>query len=377
MTRKSCRVMVFGTSLLLTAAVLAADTTPTADEADRETQHLLEQLKRVGDQILGNTQSPNLYRFQLDQGEILMKLAARSKPDGRDGWLRMAIDSYATAVSQAPENIPNVNEWMGQVANYVARNYPGSGVHSYIAYKSVYADHTRNLVKNGSDPGKVRDVLCERLMDFARNNPKAVEAPKAVLEVIEINETAKKVDAAKVACRFLMAAYPSDPMAKKAKETMWRLGLEGEQIDLKLPLLYSGTINAEETFDLQSVRGRLAVLYFWSSATAVDTDFSDLRDLGDKYRRLGLEVVFINTDATAAAGREYLSNKLTGGTHVFQKGGVEGEVTGRYGIRTLPETLLISTEGTLISRSANPSGIESGVVKLLGPVSNNSALRRR
>ncbi|MGL4553014.1 MAG: TlpA family protein disulfide reductase [Gemmataceae bacterium] len=370
MTRNFCTALALGVAVL--AAAQAAEMT--ADDADRETQQLMDQLKKTGDQILANTQSPNLYRHQLDQGEVLMRLAARSKPDGRDSWLKMAIDSYATAVSQAPENMPNPHEWLGQVSSHVARTYPSSTVQSYIAYKAVYAEHVRAVVKGGADAGKAQDRLCDRLMAFARAHPKAAEAPKAVMEVIEANEAAKKIDAAKAACRYLGATYPADPLAKKARETMWRLGLEGEVIELKLPLLYpSGA--SDETFDLQSVRGRVTVVYFWTASNAADADFGELRDLGDRYRRQGIEVVFVNADATPTAGRDYLSNKLTGGTHVHQKGGVEGEVTARYGIRTLPETLLIGADGALVARATNPSGVEAGVVKQLGPV--QSQPRRR
>jgi hypothetical protein len=360
-------MMALTTAILLSAVALAADATPTADDADRETQQLMDQLKRVGEQILANTQSPNLYRLQLDQGEVLMRLAARSKPEGRDGWLRMAIDSYATAVSQAPENIPNAHEWLGQVSAHVRRSYPTSTVHTYIAYKAVYAGHTRTLVKGGVDAEKAQALLCDRLMAFARANPKAAEAPQAVMEVIEASEAAKRTDAARAGCRYLSATYPNDPLAKKAKATLWRLGLEGEVIDLKLPLLYPNGVT-EDVFDLRTQHGRTTVVYFWSSVTATDADFHELREIGDHYRRQGLEVVFVNTDATPQVGRDHLSNKLTGGTHLYQKGGVDGEVTARYGIRALPETLLLGAEGELLARATNPAGLESALTKRLGPL---------
>jgi hypothetical protein len=375
MTRTLSRMMACTAAIVLSAVALAADVPPTADDADRETQRLMDQLKRVGEQILANTQSPNLYRLQLDQGEVLMRLAAKSRPEGRDGWLRMAIDSYATAVSQAPENIPNAHEWLGQVATYVSRSYPTSTVQTYIAYKAIYAHHHRSLSKNGVDAEKAQALLLDRLMAFARANVKAPEAPQVVMDVIEASEAARKIDAARSACRYLSATYPKDALAKKAKETLWRLGLEGEVIDLKLPLLYPNAVS-DDVFDLRTQHGRTTVVYFWSSATATDADFHELREIGDHYRRQGLEVVFVNTDATPQAGRDHLSNKLTGGTHVYQKGGVDGEVTARYGIRTLPETLLLGADGELLARANNPAGLENALAKRLGPLFTGNQKRR-
>lgn len=365
MTRKVCWLIAL-TGACLTAAIARAADVPAVNDDGRETQVLLDKLSKLSEQLVTGAQSPTAYRLQLDQGDVLMKLAVKTK-EGRDGWLKMAVDAYANAASQAPDAEAHASRWLEQVSAYVAQTFPGTNLTSYIAYKQVQVDHLRAIARNNTeDPAKVQERLCERLVAFADAMPRAPEAPKALIEVAEAREMMRKVDAARATYRTLLARYPGSAAAKTARESLWRLGLEGEVIEMKLPQLYGRP--GEPAFDLKDLRGRAAVVYFWSSTSPeVAEDVQVLREIGDRYRRHGLEVVFVNVDAAPEAGREYLSNRLTGGTHVYQAGGVNAGVTAHYGIKSLPETVLIGTDGALVSHATHAAGIDAAVIKLLGP----------
>jgi hypothetical protein len=207
---------------MIGAVSLAGPGAPPAADSERETQVLLDKLKVAGEQVVANIQSPQAYRFHLEQGDVLMKLAARCKPEERDSWLRMAIDSYASAAGQAPQNVPQADQWLAQIAVYIAKSYPTSAVGTYITYKEVHTNHLRTVMKEGEDAGKANDRLCEWLMDFARRNPQAPEAPKAVLEVAEALEAVKKIDGARDAYRFLSETYATGPLAKACANTLAR-----------------------------------------------------------------------------------------------------------------------------------------------------------
>src|SRR5688500_12727268 len=67
--------------------------------AERESQALLDQLGKVGEAILKDTGSEQSWRLQNQQAALMIRLAglATSRHE-RDRWLRMAVDSYASAV---------------------------------------------------------------------------------------------------------------------------------------------------------------------------------------------------------------------------------------------------------------------------------------
>lgn len=363
MTRTFSWLLAIAGPCLIGATVLAANPAAVADDG-RETQVLLDRLSKLSEQIVASAQSPHAYRLQLDQGEVLVKLASRTK-EGRDGWLRMAIDSYANAACQAPDAERQAGQWVMQVANYIAQTFPDANLTAYVMYKQVHVDHLRTLARNGGDTTRAHEDLCRKLIAFAESMPTTPEAQKALIEVAEAHEALKKTAEAKATYRALAAKYPGTATEKTARAAIWRLGLEGEVIELKLPQLYARP--GDPSFNLKDLRGKPVLVYFWSSASeGASEDLQMLREIGDRHARHGLEVLFVNLDATPEVGKEYIANRLTGGTHLHQPGGVEGEVTARYGIKTLPETVLIGKDGALISRTSRPAGIDAAVTNLLG-----------
>ena len=69
---------------------------------DPELQRLLDKLSALSDVIGRNAQSADVWRTQLEQAGVLLQVAARSKADEQENWLRMAIDSYYSAAIQSP-----------------------------------------------------------------------------------------------------------------------------------------------------------------------------------------------------------------------------------------------------------------------------------
>src|SRR2546423_9266477 len=124
MSRKLCWLIAL-TGACFTAALAYAADVPAVTDDGRETQVLLDRLSKLSEQIVAGAQSPQAYRLQLDQGDVLMKLAGRTK-EGRDGWLKMAVDSYANAATQAPDAEAHAARWMEQVSAYIAQTFPGT-----------------------------------------------------------------------------------------------------------------------------------------------------------------------------------------------------------------------------------------------------------
>ena len=72
------------------------------------------------------------------------------------------------------------------------------------------------------------------------------------------------------------------------------------------------------------------LVYFWSSTSAdAAEDFDALKQLTDRLAGRGLEVVYVNIDGDPAAAKTFLSGRLMAGTHLYQKGGLDGAIAER------------------------------------------------
>ncbi len=344
--------------------VPTAQPTPAAPAAedDRELQGLLQKLSELSEIVGRNAESPQVWPHQVAQGEVMLRIAARSKGKEREDWLRTAVDSHYSAAVQAPDSDPSARQRLEQLSEEIARAFPGSAVSSYAALQEVQADYVRMLTKNGDDPTKAQLHLRNRLVRFAEERPTAPEAPKAVMEAGQLSESLKKPEEARQCYRYLADRYAGTPVGRKAVGSLWRLGLEGEPMRLALPLLFPTGASGDQPFDLAQMRGKIAIVYFWSCTSArASDDFQALKALTDRYRDRGLEAVYVNLDNDANQARLFLSGRIMAGTHVFQHGGLDSPVAERYGIKALPEVFLIGRDGKLMRHSLQVPQVEAAI----------------
>ena len=91
--------------------------------------------------------------------------------------------------------------------------------------------------------------------------------------------------------------------------------------------------------------GKLVLVYFWSSTSArAAEDFNALKQVTDRFVGRGLEVVYVNMDGDPAAAKTFLSGRLMAGTHLYQKGGLDGAIASAAGFcRCLTPSLSAET----------------------------------
>jgi hypothetical protein len=372
---------VLGSSLLLATAALNAQSpystrpispvvqvaapTATMSEADRETQALLERLTALSDHIVRNIQSPDIWRYQVQQVEVLLKLVSHGKGEERDRWLRMAIDSCFSAAVQSPENEGTAMRWLGQLPSRIATLFPGCPLSAYAARQEVQADYTRMLARQGADVVKAQEHLCERLLGFAQQYPTSPEAPKALLEAAQMSETNKKTEPACNCYRQVIALFPGTLLARKAEGSLCRLNPGREPLHLALATLYTAD-GTEQVYDVKELRGQHVIVYFWSTeCPSAGEDLQALKMLTDRYQYKGLTVVYVNLDNEASKAKAFLSGKLTSGVHLYQKGGLESITAERFGLQGLPHLFVLDKDGRVIEHTTLASQIVAAVPTLM------------
>ena len=376
MMRVSKWIPTVGITLLFAANLPASPPAAGPDESaavyrtvgddDREMKPLLDRLSELSRLISENAQSPQAWRYPLEQAEILLRLAARSQGEERDKLLRMAIDSYYSAAVLSPGDQPAAYERLQRLPEQIARALPGNPLAQYAMLQEIQADCTRVLEKNGGDRDKAQEHRGTRLMRFARENIQSPEAPGAILEAAQISESLGANEEACRCYRYLSENFPGHAAGRKAGGALWRLGKIDGPVRLEMPLLYAPSGDAP--FDLAQLRGKLVVVYFWSSTDAhAAGDFLALKQLTDRYGSRGVEVVYVNMDDDPARGRAFLSGQLTAGVHLYQSGGLAGAAAERYGILELPHAFLVGKDGTLLGHSLPAAQLESHVNQHLHP----------
>jgi hypothetical protein len=339
----------------------AAAPAPAAASEDQSIKPLLDRLTALSERISREAQSPLAWRAHLEQADVMLQLAARARPEERDGWLRMAVDSHYSAAAQSPANDPLAAQRLAQLPAWIAQAFPGSPVVSYAALQEAQAEYVRAQMAAPDHPEQAQERLRDGLLRFVLAYPAAPEATKAVMDAARLFEEANKAEDARRCYRYLCERYAGQAAGREAAAALWRMGREGEALHLKLPELYAIGAAKDLLFDLDQMRGKLVLVYFWSSADArAAEDFQALRRLTDRYQYRGLEVVYVNME-DPDQGRAFLSGKLTAGVHLSQPGGLDGPVAQRYGLPSLPQACLVGPDGTLLRHAAQPEQLEAEI----------------
>lgn len=363
-----------GSSLLITANTFASfpekprggvsrpHSAAVAVAGEQQLRPLLDRLSELSQLIEGSSQSPQLWQYHLEQGEVLLRLATLSQQTERESVLRMAVDAFYSAALLSPRERPIASERLRQLPQRLAQVFPGNPAILYAVLQEIEADCARVLEQNGGDRVKSEEHRCRRLLLFAHEYPQAPEAPKAVLQAAHIRESLGQNEEAGRCYRYLVEHFPNDPAGRKAAGALWRLGQDHQPMELELPLLYASSSSLHNTFNLEELRGRLVVVYFWTCTNPrAAEDFQILKQFTDRYVDWGLQVVYVNMDADPAEARAFLSDRLTSGIHCYQAGGLDGPIAERYGLQEVPQAFLIDRDGTLLKHSLPASRLETAV----------------
>jgi hypothetical protein len=328
-------------------------------------QPLLDRVSALSDLVTRNNESPQVWHYLLEQSEVLQQLARRSTGAERDNLLHMAVDCCHGAAVRSPDGETTAVRRLVELPGQLARAYPGNPIVTYAAMQEVRAEFMRLQAKNPEHPEVAQDHLRHKLVEFATSHSSTPEAPQAILEAAQLSETLGRTDDARRCYRHLIEQCPGQPVARKAAGALWRMGLDGEPVQIELPELYAPDASVESAaaaVSLDSLHGKLTVVYFWSSACShALEDLDALKVLTERYHSRGLETVYVNMDADAAQARTFLAGRLTAGTHLYQRGGQDGVIAERYGVQTLPQVFLVGPDGKLIKHTVPVSALEPDV----------------
>ena len=364
-------VLLVGLSLLAGAAPPAAapnnPSVPDPQQAaeDAALRQLVDELEKVG-ALLARAKGPaEIVQHNLRQAELIVQISNRSKPEEREPWLRQLADCLSAAAQSSPANDRTAYQRLLGLEEYIARNMPGSALAAYVAYREIQAAGANQATASEKELHQLQAQWRDRLARFVQTYPQAEEAPGALLELGMACELMGQEAEAKRWFRQLAQQYPNSPLAAKADGAVRRLELEGQMLQLALPKLD----DPNEAFDIDQLRGKVVVVYFWASwDKRCAEDFARLKQLVNRFGDDRVGVLGVNLDARPEEATAFLSGRLAPGVQVFQKGGLEGRTAKRYGLLTLPTLILVDRDGKVASRKVEVGKLEYRIEQLLKPV---------
>jgi glutathione peroxidase-family protein len=331
--------------------------------SDPEVQKLVEKLTKLDQQAPANSPGPSaeVMRHYLARADVLEAIVAKVKPQEREPWIRQVADSLGTAAQASPPGDSTALERLRNLEAQLVKYMPGHNLTAYITFREMQAD-LADKVNKKKDFNTVQTEWMERLAKFVQAYPRAEDTPDALLQAGMAAEFLNKEVEAKNWYGQLVKNYSDKPQAKKAEGSIRRIDLEGKPFKLAGPLLADTNV----AFDIDQLAGKAVLVYYWASYNNnLQGDFAKLKSLLDTYGPKGLEVVCVNLDTDVETAQRVQRTMSPVGTHLYQKGGLEGKLATDYGITMLPNLFLVGKDGKVVNRSAQIANVDEDLKKLL------------
>jgi hypothetical protein len=332
--------------------------------SDPEVQKLVEELTKLDkDAPVGEGgPSPAVTKHHLARADVLEKIVGKVKAQEREPWIRQVADSLSTAAQSSSGEDMAALERLRSLEEQLAKHMPGHNLTAYVTFREMQADYSRKIGNKPSDFNKVQQEWLDRLSKFVQTYPKGEDTPDALLQAGMVAEFLSKEVDAKNWYGQLARNFEDKPQAAKAKGAIERLNLEGQSLKLGGVLLD----DAATAFDMDKVRGKVVLVYYWASWNSQSAgDFAKLKSLADSYGPKGFEVVCVNLDSTPEEARKFVKSSSAVGTHLYQAGGLEGKLATDYGILVLPQMFLVGKDGKVVNRNPQTGNVEDDIKKQL------------
>ncbi|MFQ3650781.1 MAG: TlpA disulfide reductase family protein [Gemmataceae bacterium] len=174
----------------------------------------------------------------------------------------------------------------------------------------------------------------KKIVAYLDDHPKYVPAADALRGLLPLLELAGDTQTRDVVLRRVAENLPEHPLARVAA---LRLAV-GKPFDMPLPASVGS---------LKERKGKVVLIHFWASwcvPCAVEVEI--LRELRDKHKEK-IDLIGIALEEKEAASKRFLARTKADWKQVLGKPALE--LGRKYGIESLPTTLVIDTEGKLHS----------------------------
>ena len=280
-----------------------------------------------------------LAKFHRDRiGLLGAVVKAASGADEQLNYGRQIVDSLGAAIQTGffPQGVAALDELIAKKDKVAA----------YAAFRKIAAEFALKNDEPGSNPLVNQKKWMADLKDFIDKNPKADEAPDALIQLASAHEFNAEEDEARKFYTLLSQTFPASDAGKKGAGALRRLDLVGKSLALKGPGLKG------EMVDVSSLQGKTVMVAFWATwAEPVKRDMPELTKIYQKYRPNGFEIVGVSLDNDRADLDRFLKENSLSWPEIFEPGGMESRLATDFGIISLPTMILVDAKGKVVNRN--------------------------
>jgi len=292
--------------------------------------------------------------YNLKRVALIEKILEQVKEPEKETWIKQLFDNLSAAYQAGHTgSLAKLTERRDQIV----RAMPGSNLAAYGVYREMWASYAEKLISK--DAAKVQVEWLGKLDKFVQAYPKADDTPEALWQLAMGSEYSGKDAEAKGWYQQIYQSFPAHPLAAKAKGSETRLDLIGRPLELSGPQMSGGN------FDIASLKGKVVLVYYWSSSVSVcERDFDTLKRFRTAHAK-DLELVCVNLDENAADASKFLQRAQVPGIHLYQPGGLNSPFATQYGINGLPHLFLVGKDGRVLDRTLQVGDVQNALNKAL------------
>ncbi|SIO65291.1 Glutathione peroxidase, house-cleaning role in reducing lipid peroxides [Singulisphaera sp. GP187] len=293
------------------------------------------------------------HRGRIPLLQAVVKVA--KSPDDQLIYNKQIVDSLAAAY-QTGLFAPGLSS-----LDKLIESEKGSKLSNYASFRKIFAEFAAKNDEGGNVMANQKKWMAE-LKNFVDKNPKAEEAPDALLQLASAHEYNAEEDEAKTFYTALTRGFADTDQGRKAAGALKRLDLVGKPLDIK------GQSLNKETIDTSKSRGKALLVTFWATwADPVKKDLPELVKLYQKYHDQGLDIVGVCLDEKSEDLEEFLKANPLPWPQIYEPGGLEkNPLASSYGIIALPTMILVDSSGKVVNRSLRSAAeLEKQLEKVL------------
>lgn len=303
--------------------------------------------------------NPVLADFYEQRANLTEKIVGLVEAKEKETWYKQLLDSLSSATIAGSESS---KARLAAYRKQLVEKMPGSNLAAYAVYRELWAEFAPRLAKDA----KAQEAWNEQLAKFVKDYPQADDTPDALHQLgmsCEFGGADKEAEAAKY-YHAIHTNFKDHHLAEWARGAERRLKLTGNPLEL------SGVLTNNMPFDMNQVKGKVAVVVYWASHTSSGpADFARLKQALNGQKDVVL--VCVNLDAKAESATSFMAQHPVQAFHVLQAAkdaaGLRGPLANYYGINVLPTLFLVGRDGRVINAKLQIGDLEEALKKATQP----------
>lgn len=327
--------------------------------AGGQLQKLLAQLEKIDQAAAKATsrdESAKLISQRIEVMEQIIDQTTRS--EDRAMWVRDLADRIAAAVQN--EGYAEGAKRLEALFERLSKSDRDKGLAAHVKWLQLAAEYGLAVNASGADYAKVQADWVKKLEDYVASYPTSPDTAEAMLQLGITQEFSGQEEECKKWYGRIVRDFPKSPAAPKAAGAVVRLDSVGKVLG------FQGRSPKGGTIDLAKYRGQVVLIHYWATwCDPCKADLATLKDLHNRFGRLGFAIIGVNLDTTQQDMDAYLAENPLPWPQVFEEGGLDSRPANDLGIFTLPTMLLIDSQGKVVNRNVHASELEKELKKLL------------